>query len=696
MVAVTISVPVFHGQNYSGAFSRTSAALSSPSFASNLGSTLVRYGAPLFVSGGATPFVNSFGSVVDVSTVFVPVITKSPAPTGQPSGAPSAIPTQVPTAAPSIQPTRYIKPPLLTPEQIFILVAAAVVLGAVGTLVAIAYLLFFRCYLVDRRNKAKSLLKRRKNVYVLDLPEEKAEEVEVVVQAERVLNKKEKAKLREQHRQKAELLLLKAKPGTADSDLHFDQGLGSASAGAAGAAGAIGRTPWWCLGSRRVKARGGDVYAAEESKDEFDEVADLRLTIRLDDDEEEEEEGGREQEEGSEDGQIAGGKGRGKKKKRRPKKSPKQQRVAPAGSDSDDGSHRSGDSRQARGTLSAAAAAAALATKPGDGKSSNQAFPTLASPARLPPLAPPPSGLSLPSSKPTTPLVVISRQQTVQTRKERLAEKKAQKVMEQLKAAREAMNRGDGVQWETLGEEGAKAKEEFAGLTQEERRAKARAIAQEIEAKKRFEQVVVSLDRYYAARRDAALQARFTPFDATHRLASRKQPPTTVGLFDQDLESKRRNIVSRRLDARAAEQRNRLEAGAEDPVLVNAGPPASIIPPGYRLASSVPSVTIASLAHRRVMIMWNEETAKGWFCGRVSAVTNRPGYNFNVKYDKEEVSNIAVEGIHTAMLGLTGEHAYGRHWVLLEAEGEEAPLDLDLPMPLGESSNGAIDWADMV
>jgi len=649
----------------------------------------VRYGAPLFVSGGAKPFVNSFGSVVDVSSVFVPVIAKSPPPTGQPSGAPSGIPTQRPTAEPTSLPTKYVKPPLLTPEQIFILEATAVALGAVGLLATLAYLLFFRCYLVDRRLKAKAILKRRKNVYVLDLPEEKEEEVEIVVQVERVLNKKEKARLREQHRQKAELLLLKAKPGTADSALHFDPDL---DATISGAAGAVGRSPWWCFGSGRARGRGrGEAYAAEESKDEFDESGDLRLAINLDEGEEGEEGEAGQDQHGSEDGSFAGGKVRGKKK-RRSKRSPKKQRIAHAGSDSDDASLRSDDSRQARGTLTAAAAAAAAA-KPGDGK--NPPLPVFTSPARLPPLTPPPDGLSLPSSKPSTPLVVISRQQTVQTRKERLAEKKAQKVMEQLKAAREAMNRGDGVQWETLGEDGAKAQAELAGLTQEERRAKAREIAQEIESKKRFEQVVVSLDRYYAARREAALQARFTPLDSTHRRKSPKQPPTTVGLFDQDLETKRRDIVTRRLDARAAEQRARLEAGVEDPVLVNAGPPASIIPAGYRLAATVPSVTIAALAHRRIMVMWNEETAKGWFCGRVSAVTNRPGYNFNVKYDKEEVNNIAVEGIHTAMLGLTGEHAYGRHWVLLEREGEAEGDGPAEEQPLDEAST-AVDWADMV
>ena len=50
----------------------------------------------------------------------------------------------------------------------------------------------------------------------------------------------------------------------------------------------------------------------------------------------------------------------------------------------------------------------------------------------------------------------------------------------------------------------------------------------------------------------------------------------------------------------------------------------------------------------------------------MGGATRRPGYNFTIKFDKQETASIDIDGIKSCMMYMKGENAYGRSWVLLK------------------------------
>ena len=752
-----MSLPVAKNTNAAAVFAKATKVLSATSFATSFTVAMKKEAAPLFVTGAATPFVNSQGSIFDLDSAYNVTIFKSPGPTSVPTSTPSGLPTGQPSSAPSRAPQLYVVPPLLTPEQIAIVITTAQVLAGAIVVSLLAYVAFFKCYLLDRRWKGGKTKGKHSGQFVLDLPEERVVEIVVEKQAARILNKKDRAKLREQERERADRTRHEHEHDV--DHLHSDHGeggydamLNSPKPQTPARPSSASRAPTGWVNSLLSliglgRGRGRDavrVYVSTGS------------TLGGGEGEEHKDDGGSRDGfgfEGTESESELGSTGTGRRKPKSPgKKGTKKGGgrvkggrtkvvldVAPESGDEGEGEVEWG-------------ASSVLSPKPlgyGPGKSSlgtGSVYPLV-------------DGrddeydeefaLGLYNNDdddeyggPSRPLV---------TRKERLAQKEAARVLAKLSAVQSAMDAGVKVDWEQVSEmkhddlskavagaEGAaslRRMSEFQGLSQEERRARQRKALEEAEAKKRHQLVIDSVKADFDRRREAALAARFTPLDHSSPLAeatalrlmgrrtsslaaasatssfgsmpstpsaagpdanamlvppsphfpsaTQRPPPLsgprrhphslqeqhTQSLFDTDFESRRQQAIVRRLDNRAAETGARLSLGILDSVIVNSGPPTSVIPRGYRVAPIAPPLTWSALNHRRVMVKWDKEGARGWLPGTVCSVSQRSGFNFAIKYDKTETNCIEADGIKTTSLRLDGECAYGRYWVLLEPEG---------------------------
>ena len=145
-----------------------------------------------------------------------------------------------------------------------------------------------------------------------------------------------------------------------------------------------------------------------------------------------------------------------------------------------------------------------------------------------------------------------------------------------------------------------------------------------------------------------------------------KEDPEASSLFDLDPEERGRNIVQHRLESRQVIKEKWMDDGVQDVVLENSGPPLTVIPEGYTVRELTPELTQEALQHHRVMVQFDERRAKGWFMGTVSGYTKRPGFNFNVKFDKADTGSIDIDGIKACQLFESGEFAYGRWWCVLD------------------------------
>jgi hypothetical protein len=202
-IAYSVSLPVAKNTNAAAVFAKATKVLSATRFATSFTVAMKKEAAPLFVTGAATPFVNSQGSIFDLDSAYNVTIFKSPGPTSVPTSTPSGLPTGQPSSAPSRAPQLYVVPPLLTPEQIAIVITTAQVLAGAIVVSLLAYVAFFKCYLLDRRWKGGKTKGKHSGQFVLDLPEERVVEIVVEKQAARILSKKDRAKLREQERERA-------------------------------------------------------------------------------------------------------------------------------------------------------------------------------------------------------------------------------------------------------------------------------------------------------------------------------------------------------------------------------------------------------------------------------------------------------------------------------------------------------------
>ena len=51
-----------------------------------------------------------------------------------------------------------------------------------------------------------------------------------------------------------------------------------------------------------------------------------------------------------------------------------------------------------------------------------------------------------------------------------------------------------------------------------------------------------------------------------------------------------------------------------------------MLPIGMMPEPLAPALTLEAIDHRRVMVLFNEPKAVGWFLGTISGVSRRPGY----------------------------------------------------------------------
>lgn len=113
------------------------------------------------------------------------------------------------------------------------------------------------------------------------------------------------------------------------------------------------------------------------------------------------------------------------------------------------------------------------------------------------------------------------------------------------------------------------------------------------------------------------------------------------------------------------------ESSAVDVVALNAGPPSELIPLGYELVSQElgPAlITPEVLLYKRILYLWNGEQGNifGWHIGTIVGISENAGFNYRIKYDREETKSIFVDGIQPVFLSLSGEQAHGRRWVALQ------------------------------
>lgn len=659
-ISYTSSLPIPVTTTADAVFDQSSAYLTSPAFSEYF--YFAMQASPLFRANEATAYVNAAGGMSLVDTSFVTVITKSPGPTGQPTGSPTRLPSSQPTNTPTGPPVVIPIVPLLSPAQVQILTISVIALGAGLAMCVSAYLLFFRCYLVDRHKAAGKAL-GKKTAFVLQLPAEVAEVVVVEKGPARILNKKERAKLREAEREKRDQLAAaqsSASPvvaATGEGDEEDEELDGSAGEHTARPKAGL----WSCFG--RQAAAPGKEHRSTAPRARYSH----RIYVAPGSHDEEHKD--RWSDEGS--GSVGGTQRQRKKKKSKPLAKRKKGGVGGPETDDEDGCSGDEENDDDEDKEAPRLAAPRPLVDSNDDASSggkdswNVQFVDL----------PPPKAAPLKIKQ-------INPQQL--TRKEKLLQKRTKEVADKLRALERAIQLGEEVEWSQVNEDidgtaaaggGGKA---LQGPTQEERRKLLREANQAREANARKEMAIESVRAAYERRQQQAVVHLVTP-----QVSRRHEFPdaeTSQSLFDADVDGRRKEVVARRLQARLEWREARMRAGEEDVVLRNAGPPMGIVPPGFSICPVAPPVLkLEALYHRRVMVHWNEEKARGWFLGTVCSSTTRPGYNFGVKYDRLETQNIDVDGIKTAMLGMEGGVAYGLHWVLLDPmDGVVAPVDLPL------------------
>ena len=628
----TASLPIPVSSSATAVLADTSTYLTSGTFADYF--YYAMQASPLFRWNFATSYVSAQGGMSLVSPVYTVVITKSPGPTGQPTSNPSNVPSGQPTNTPTRPPVIVLPTPLLTAAQIQILITTGIAFGSAVTILGLAYFLFFKCYILDRRKMAMRSM-GKKSTFVLDLPEEVVEEIAVEKRPERILNKKERAKLREMEREKR---TVSPQSGTVAPTMTEE---GDAEVIGEGGLQAASRSGIWSCFSSKLQAS----QAVSRKRDSH------RIYISPEDDGTlelgvyEEHKDGWSDDAGDREAKI-------KTKKKKGKGDDKEAWELAALKDStlvpiaDESNAAGGDRWNVHFNL-------------------------------LPPTP----------AKEVIKIKQINPQQL--SRKEKLMQKKAKEMVDKLKAVELAIQMGEEVSWSEVDDGinsiagGAKA------LTQEERRKVAREANMAKEAAVRKKKAIESIKVSFKRRQDQALVHLFTP-----QVSRRHEFPdadTTQSIFDNDMDGRRRDVVLKRLQARAELRQQRMQAGVEDVVLTNSGPPECILPPGFTVSPIAPKLDLQTLYHRRVMVLWDEEKAKGWFLGTVCSSTMRSGFNFGVKYDKIETHSIEVDGIKTAMLSMEGKHAYGKHWVILDhVDGHNVPK---MDFPLDATS---LDFDDMV
>lgn len=110
---------------------------------------------------------------------------------------------------------------------------------------------------------------------------------------------------------------------------------------------------------------------------------------------------------------------------------------------------------------------------------------------------------------------------------------------------------------------------------------------------------------------------------------------------------------------------------AVDMVALNAGPPMELVPKGYELVSQElgPAlITPEVLLYKRILYLWDGSVGNivGWHIGTIVGISENAGYNYRIKYDREETKSIFVDGIQPVFLSLSGEQAFGRRWVVMQ------------------------------
>lgn len=146
---------------------------------------------------------------------------------------------------------------------------------------------------------------------------------------------------------------------------------------------------------------------------------------------------------------------------------------------------------------------------------------------------------------------------------------------------------------------------------------------------------------------------------------------TTVSLLSLALAKKRR-IADIMLGRRQRQHlAGRAGSAADDVVALNAGPSPDLVPKGYELVSQAlgPAlITPELLIYKRILYLWDGTVGNitGWYLGTIVGISETPGFNFRIKYDRAETKSIFVDGIQPVLLSLSGENAFGRRWVVMQ------------------------------
>jgi hypothetical protein len=186
----------------------------------------------------------------------------------------------------------------------------------------------------------------------------------------------------------------------------------------------------------------------------------------------------------------------------------------------------------------------------------------------------------------------------------------------------------------------------------------------------------ISQDRLQRAEARKLLRKRIEVLENEVKEIEDKIKENVISLLDieENQEDATRQALANRkekLDKNREAMKEELKENYIDRVAINSGPPKEVLPAGCHMVNFIPNVERKLLVYRRVMYLWEGEKspAQGWFIGTIVSASKATGSNFNIKYDRSETKSLFVDGVKAVSLQMEGINAYGRRWVILEADG---------------------------
>ena len=273
-----------------------------------------------------------------------------------------------------------------------------------------------------------------------------------------------------------------------------------------------------------------------------------------------------------------------------------------------------------------------------------------------------------------TPLVPTERQLKAQAQEKKRLERRENKIQAEADAVAAEEARLKHEAYEAMLAAESDEQKAARKKAKEEKHAREKQEREDEAERKRALHVSEGLAAAFAKRREGALLAH--SFTTSGPIEEGPGNSGALSLFDVDPDAQVRSVLDDRLEKRFLAKTELLAQGGRDTVLDNSGPPPAVWPRGWVIDPMMPlPVCLATMNHRKCMVLFNEGKSHGWFPGTISGLSKRKGFNFSVKFDKMETQSIEIDGIKSCSLDTEGEMAYNCGWCLLLPDPEYLPGD---------------------